>query len=180
MRISANRRAALLATLAALAATTSPAAPAPQDAAAVAREIKSDVAKIVAGINAHDPDKATAFDAQNVVSIECGSAPAVGIDVDREGFRAGFAHDPDWKVSLIDETVDVAAGADMAIYRGTYHEDHGGGDVLMTHKTNFLAEFKRQGDGSWKMVWYSVSYMERAHPKPRPAAIPVMPRRSTY
>ena len=26
-------------------------------------------------------------------------------------------------------------------------------DVLMTRKTNFLAEFKRQSDGSWKIVW---------------------------
>ena len=35
----------------------------------------------------------------------------------------------------------------------------------MTHKTNFLAEFKRQGDGSWKIVWYSVSNMEQSHSK---------------
>lgn len=97
--------------------------------------------------------------------MECGSPPTVGIDADREGFRAGFAHDPLWRVSLIDETIEVASSGDLAVYRGTYHEDNGHEGVLMTHKTNFIAEFKRQPDESWKIVWYSVSNMEKAHPK---------------
>ena len=37
--------------------------------------------------------------------------------------------------------------------------------VPMTHKTNFIAEFKRQSDGPWRIVWYSVSNMEQSHPK---------------
>ena len=53
----------------------------------------------------------------------------------------------------------------MIVYRGTYNEDNGSDGVLMTHKTNFIAEFKRQADGSWRIVWYSVSNMERSHPK---------------
>lgn len=77
----------------------------------------------------------------------------------------GFARDPDWRVSLIDETVDVASSGDLAVYRGAYNEDNGRAGVLMTHKTNFIAEFKRQRDGSWKIAWYSVSNMEKAHPK---------------
>jgi hypothetical protein len=83
----------------------------------------------------------------------------------REGFRLGFQHDALWKVSLIDEAVDVAGGGDLAVYRGTYNEDNGHDGVLMTHRTNFIAEFKRQSDGSWRIVWYSVSNMERSHPK---------------
>ena len=54
---------------------------------------------------------------------------------------------------------------DMAIYRGAYHEENGRAGVLMTHKTNFIAEFNRQSDRSWKMVWYSVTNMEQSHPK---------------
>ncbi len=77
----------------------------------------------------------------------------------------GVAHDPLWRVSLIDETVDVASSGDLAIYRGTYHEDNGDGGVLMTHKTNFIAEFKHQRDGSWRIAWYSVSNMEKPHRK---------------
>jgi hypothetical protein len=85
--------------------------------------------------------------------------------MDRGGFKMGFARDPDWKVSLIDETVDVAGNGDLAVYRGTYNEDNGHAGVLTTHKTNFIAEFKRQSDGSFKMVWYIVANMEPSHRK---------------
>jgi ketosteroid isomerase-like protein len=122
-------------------------------------------ARNVAGLNAHDPVKTTAYDAPNVISMECGSPSTVGVEADREGFKTGFAHDPLWKVSLIDETVDVASSGDLAVYRGTYHEDNSRAGVLTTDKTNFLAESKHQSDGSWKIVWYSVSNMEKSHPK---------------
>jgi ketosteroid isomerase-like protein len=135
------------------------------DQSAITRTIKTAVAQVVAGINAHDPSKATAYDAPDVISMECGSPSTVGIEADREGFRQGFQHDPLWKVSLIDEVVDVADSGDLAVYRGTYNEDNGSNGVLMTHRTNFIAEFKRQSDGSWRIVWYSVSNMERSHPK---------------
>ncbi len=148
----------------ALGATGSSTAVASPDPA-IADTIKRDVAQLVAGLNAHDAVKTTAFDSEDVVSMECGSPSTVGLEADREGFRTGFAHDPRWNVSLIGETVDVAGSGDMAVYRGTYNEENSSAGVLMTHKTNFIAEFKRQRDGSWKIVWYSVSNMERSHPK---------------
>lgn len=135
------------------------------DQLAISGTIKAAVAQVVAGINAHDPIKATAYDAPDIISMECGSPSTIGIEADREGFRQGFQHDPLWKVSLIGETVDVAASGDLAVYRGTYNEDNGSDGVLMTHRTNFIAEFKRQSHGSWRIVWYSVSNMERSHPK---------------
>jgi ketosteroid isomerase-like protein len=135
------------------------------DTTAIAETIKMDVAQLVAGINAHDAVKATAYDAPNIISMECGRPSTIGVEADREGFSMGFAHNPDWKVSLIDESVDVASGGDMAVYRGTYNEDSSKAGVPMTHKTNFIAEFKRQSDGQWRIVWYSVSNMERSHPK---------------
>ncbi len=135
------------------------------DTAAIAQTIKADVAQVVAGINAHDAVKTTAYDAPDVISMECDSPSIVGVEADREGFKAGFAHDPLWRVALIDETVDVAGSGDLAVYRGIYHEDNSRNGVLMTHKTNFLAEFKRQSDGSWKIAWYSVSHLEKSHPK---------------
>lgn len=135
------------------------------DQTVIAETIKADVAQLVAGINAHDAVKATAYDAPNIISMECGKSSTIGVEADREGFNQGFAHNPDWKVSLIDETVDVASSGDLAIYRGTYNEDSSSEGVPMTHKTNFIAEFRRQSDGSWRMVWYSVSKMERSHPK---------------
>ena len=141
------------------------AAAATVDRATVAKTIKADVARLVAALNAHDAFKTTAYDAPDIVSMECGSPSTIGLEADREGFKAGFAHDPLWKVGLIDETVDVASSGDLAVYRGTYNEDNSRAGVLVTHKTNFIAEFKRQDDGTWKIVWYSVSNMEKSHPK---------------
>lgn len=165
MGISAIWRASLLLLIFAVAGTGSSAAAESVDTSVIAKTIKTYVAQLVAGINAHDAVKATAFDAPNIISMQCGSPSAIGIEADREGFKQGFAHDPEWKVNLIDETVDVASSGDLAVYRGIYNEDNSRAGVLMTHKTNFIAEFKRQSDGPWKMVWYSVSNMERSHPK---------------
>ena len=137
----------------------------PANTETIAKTIKADVAQLVAGLNAHDVAKTTAFDAPDIVSIECGSPSTIGIEADKEGFKTGFDRDPLWRVNLIDETVDVSRSGDLAVYRGTYNEDNSRAGVVMTHKTNFLAEFKRQNDGSWKIVWYSVSHMEPSHPK---------------
>jgi ketosteroid isomerase-like protein len=165
MHLYARWRPALLLVAFTVARTASSAAVSPVDTAAVAKLIKRNVAQLVAGLNAHDADKTTAFDADKIVSMECGSPPSTGIEADREGFKMGFARDPDWRVSLIDETVDVANSGDLAVYRGIYNEDNGRAGVLTTHKTNFIAEFKRQSDGSFKMVWYIVANMEPSHRK---------------
>ncbi len=165
MYLSIHWKPVLLLLALALVGTAPLTAAMPADQTAIARTIKADVAQVVAGLNAHDPARVTAYDTPNVISMECGSPSSVGIDADREGFKAGFAHDPLWKVSLISETVDVASSGDLAVYRGIYNEENGRAGVPMTHKTNFLAEFKRQSDRSWKIVWYSVSNMEKSHPK---------------
>ena len=166
MRLSACWKWSLiLLGFAAAAGTASPKASASVDTPSIAKTIKADVAQLVAGLNAHDVARTTAYDAPNVISMECGSPSTIGVEADREGFKTGFAHDPAWRVSLIDETVDVASSGDLAVYRGTYNEDNSRAGVLMTHKTNFIAEFKRQSDGSWRIVWYSVSNTEQSHPK---------------
>ncbi|MGH9746599.1 MAG: YybH family protein [Candidatus Acidiferrales bacterium] len=165
MNFSAYWKPSLLLLAFAAAGNASSTTPVTVDTAVIAETIKTDVAQIVAGLNAHDVARTTAYDAPNIVSMECGSPSTVGDEADRQGFSMGFASDPTWKVKLIDETVDVASGGDMAIYRGTYHEDHGRAGVLMTHRTNFIAEFKRQSDRSWRLVWYSVSNMEESRPK---------------
>ena len=131
----------------------------------ITETIKRDVAQVVAGINAHDPERATAYDAPDVISMECGRPSTVGIDADREGFKMGFAYQPYWKVRLIDEVVEVARSGDLAVYRGSYHEDNRKGDIQLTHKVNFIAEFRRHSDGVWRIAWYIVSEMEKSHPK---------------
>ena len=153
----------LLAFVAGLASSAAAAARA--DTAAIAKTIKEDVAQLIAGLDAHDAVKTTAYDAPDVVSMECGRPSTLGVEADRKGFEMGFARNPLWKVRLINETVDVANSGDMAVYRGTYHEDSSRAGVLMTHEMNFLAEFKLQSDRSWKIAWYIVSSTEQSHPK---------------
>ena len=164
MNISADWKQRLFLVAFALAEIGSAAGAELVDRNAIAETIKGDVAQFVAGLNAHDADRVTAYDAPHIISTECGSTSTVGVEADREGFRSGFAHDPDWRVRLIEDTVAVAASGDFAVYRGIYSEDNGRAGVLMTHKTNFIAEFKRQNDGAWKIARYSVSNMERSHP----------------
>ena len=165
MNLSAYWRPSLCLIAFTLAGTESSATASSVDTTAIAETIKRDVAQLVVGINAHNPVKATAYDAPNIVSMECGSPSTIGVEADRDGFKQGFAHDAAWKVSLIEETADVASSGDLAVYRGIYNEDNSSAGLPTTHKTNFIAEFKRQSDGQWKIVWYSVSNMEQSHPK---------------
>jgi hypothetical protein len=127
-------RRSLTATVCMLALSSSiSAAPSKADIAAM---IKADVAEIVAGINAHDPDRTTKFDAADVIGIEAFNAPIIG------------------------------AKADTAVYRSTYHEDSTAADgTPMTHKVSFLAGFKHDADGAWRVHWYVVCAQERSHKK---------------
>jgi ketosteroid isomerase-like protein len=162
----ANKTLAALGALAlTLLASACATAPATIDRAAIAETIKSDVAEIVSGINAHDVDRATQFDAPDRVSMESMREPSIGADADREGLAMVFKYAPSWHLELIDETVDVAGSGDMAVYRSTYNENSVDHDVPMTHKVNYIAEFVRQADASWKITSSVVCAQQRSHPQ---------------
>jgi ketosteroid isomerase-like protein len=145
--------------LALMACSSGPALAAPQESqAAIASKIKAEVAEIVAGINTKDIDKATKYDAPDFVSIESGREPSVGAKADHDGLAMAFKNSPDWHLSLIDESVDVAKAGDMAIYRGTYAEDSKHDGVPYTHKGDYVAGFKRDADGKWRVHWSVVSW----------------------
>ena len=137
----------------------------PANRAAIAEDIRRDVAEIVAGINAHDVDRATRFDAPDIVSMEGGRPPSTGIASEREGLAAAFKYAPSWRLELIDEVVDVAESGEMAVYRSTYDETSVDDGVTMTHKVNFIAGFARQDDGPWQVAWSVVAQQERSHPQ---------------
>lgn len=125
---------------------------------AIASRIKADVAEIIAGINTKDIAKATKFDAADLVSMESGREPSVGAKADRDGLSMAFNYAPNWHLRLIDETVDVAKAGDMAIYRGTYAEDSMRDGVPYTHKGDYVAGFRRDPDGKWRVHWSVVSW----------------------
>jgi ketosteroid isomerase-like protein len=128
----------------------------------IAAKIKADVAEIVAGINSKDIAKATKFDAPDLVSMESGREPSIGAKADHDGLSMAFKYSPSWHLRLVDEAVDVSAGGDMAIYRGTYDEDSARDGVPYTHRGNYVAEFRRDPDGMWRVhssviAWQSAS-----------------------
>ena len=140
------------------------AAPSPPDEhAAIARTIKADVAQFIAGLNAHDVHRATAFDAVDIVSMECGRPASTTLAEEQSGLGQAFAHNPDWHVRLIDETVDVAKAGDMAIYRSTYYQDSSKSGQPTTQVVSFVAGFTHQDDGSWKVAWSIVAPTEAMH-----------------
>lgn len=153
--------AAWLALLAGLEWTANAAA----DRDTVSATIKAQVRDIVAGINMHNAAQATMHDAPNIIAIESGQPNTVGVAADLAGFRQALAAAPTWRVSLIEENVDVPASGDMAVYRSVYNEDSAHNDVPFTHRVNFISGWSRHEHGTWMMDWYAVSEMERSHKK---------------
>jgi ketosteroid isomerase-like protein len=131
--------------------------------AAIASQIKADVAEIVAGINAKDIDRATKFDSPDLVSMESMRSPSIGANADRDGLSIAFKYAPSWHLSLIDESVDVAKAGDMAVYRSTYNEVSLRDGVPYTHKGNYIAGFRRDPDGMWRVHWSVVCWQSPSH-----------------
>ncbi|HYM36444.1 MAG TPA: DUF4440 domain-containing protein [Steroidobacteraceae bacterium] len=129
----------------------------------VADAVKACVAKGVAGINAHDPIKATACEANDTISMESGRPASVGRDNYITGLKMAFEHEPTWRLRLIEETVDVPKSEDLAIYRSTYWQDSTISGAPATQKVNYIAFFRKQADGSWKIAWSVVSNIEKPH-----------------
>lgn len=128
-------------------------------------EIRSEVAEIVTGINTKNIDQATKYDAPDLVSMESGRPPSIGAKDDHDGLLMTFKYSPSWHLTLIDETVDVAKAGDMAIYRGTYAEDSLHDNVPFTHTGNYIAGFKLDPDGVWRVHWSVVAWQSPSHKK---------------
>ncbi len=141
----------------------SPATAAPSPKAAIEARIKREVAEIVAGINAKDADQATKYDAADLISMESGRPPSVGVKADREGLSMTFHQD--WRLSLIEEAVDVSKAGDLAIYRSTYDEDSLHDGVPFTHTGNYVAGLRPDPDGVWRIHWSIISWQSPSHKK---------------
>jgi ketosteroid isomerase-like protein len=127
--------------------------------------IKAQVRDMVTGINTHNAAQATMYDAPNVIVIQSGQPNMVGAAADLADFKRGFAAAPTWRVSLAEETVDVPASADMAVYRSVYNQDSKHDNVPFTQKVNFISGWSRHESGTWMMDWYAISEMEKSHKK---------------
>jgi ketosteroid isomerase-like protein len=133
--------------------------------ATISDTIKANVRDIAAGVNAHNAVQATMHDAPNIVVIENGQQNTTGVAADLAGFKQGFAAAPTWRVSLVEETVDVPQSGDMAVYRSVYNEESLHDNVPFTDRVNFISGWSRHENGAWMMDWYAVSQMEKSHKK---------------
>jgi ketosteroid isomerase-like protein len=129
----------------------------------IEKTIEAQVAEMIAGINTKHAELATKYDAPDLIFMESNSPPILGPAADREGFVETFARSPSWHITKIDETVDVSKAGDMAIYRSTYDENSLDNGVPMTHRVNYIAGFKPDPNGVWRVHWAVVSPQSRSH-----------------
>ena len=138
-----------------------PAAPAKPavDTGKIADAVKADVAQNVADFNAHDATKVASHDAADVIQMAHGQPNTVGLTADLASNQKGFAADPASHVTANTQGVDVAASGDMAVYRSTYvfNATDPKTKKPVTENGNYLAGYKLQPDGSWKIEWSIVS-----------------------
>ncbi|MEO8927363.1 MAG: DUF4440 domain-containing protein [Caulobacteraceae bacterium] len=138
------------------------------DAGKIGDAVKADEAQLITDFNARDATKTTSHDAPDVVLMFHGAPNVVGQAADLAQAQKDFPADPKAHVTTANEVVDVAASGDMAVYRSTYVFN---GTDPKTKKAvsetgNYLAGYKKQADGSWKIAWQVVS-----DTKPAPAAM---------
>lgn len=127
-------------------------APAAVDHAAVAAEVKAAIRTQIDAYAARDPQKAISIASPDMLGMFHGEANNVGRDAVLAQIKAQMA-DPAVKLEASDETVDVAASGDMAVYRAVYRftftNPATGQPAVETG--NWVAVFNRQADGSMKL-----------------------------
>ena len=139
------------------------------DTAKIVDAVKADATQRYADVNAHDSAKVASHDAPDAVSMFHGRPNAVGPDAIAASFKASLANSPDLHVDASNQTVDVAASGDLAVFHATTVATFTDPKTKkpVTTTSNSLAGYKPQADGSWKIEWSVVSDVG-----PPPAAAP--------
>jgi ketosteroid isomerase-like protein len=157
-----------LAAVASLAACNKPEAAKPAaDTGKISDAVKADVAQLVSDANAQDATKVTSHNAPDVVRMFHGQPNTVGAAANADGAKKAMATpDPAYKVTIADPVVDVAASGDMAVYRSTYVATFTDPKTKKpgTETGNYVAGYKLQPDGSWKIEWSVASDSPAAAP----------------
>lgn len=143
------------------------------DPAKIAEAVKADAEASVADMNAHNADKAVSHDAPNIVGMFHG-VPNINSPAEDLASTKQQLADPVFKLALSNESVDVATGGDMAVYRANYTANMTDPKTKkpMTEVGNWVVVYKPQSDGSWKMALSVVSDLP---PAGAAAATPAAP-----
>jgi len=118
----------------------------------VAREVKAAIKTHVDAYAARDPAKAASILAPDLVVMFHGEANVVGLEKNTAALKAQMS-DPAIKLEVSDETVDVAASGDLAVYHATYRFTFTNPATKQpaTEVGNWVAVFKRQPNGAMKI-----------------------------
>jgi uncharacterized protein (TIGR02246 family) len=128
-----------------------PAAASSADANAVRQTIEQSNAKFVDAVKKSDTTTIAANYADDAIVMAPGTEAWRGRDAIRKGFGGMMTSMPAKEFSL--KTDDVALGGDLAVETGTYDmtvQPKGGKE--MKDKGKYIVVWKRQADGSWKIV----------------------------
>ena len=128
------------------------------DTGKIADTVKADVAAMVTAFNTHDADKAVSFDAPDYIGMMHGMPNVVGPAADLALTKQQIA-DPAAKLEVSDEDVSVAAAGDRAMFQSIYAYTYTDPATKKpkTEHGNWLAGFRKQADGSYKIKWSVVS-----------------------
>lgn len=132
--------------------------PVAPDIAKARDAVLADAHEILAAMNAHDPDRVVSHDEPGIIGMMAGGPNFTGREQDRAAARQQVA-DPAMKLAVSEETVDMAASADLAVYRSTYiytSTDPKTKKLGVEHG-NWLLGYRKQPDGSWKVAWTVIS-----------------------
>jgi uncharacterized protein (TIGR02246 family) len=132
-------------------AATETAAPAATDPAAVRAAIDAANKAGVESFNAGTPDGMLANYAEDAVVMMSGMKAMIGKAAITEGMKGMFTS-MDMK-NFSTTTADVMVSGDMAVETGTLIYDSGPkGGTLVSDTAKYLTVWKKQRDGSWKIV----------------------------
>jgi len=129
--------------------------------------VKADANQLVADLNARDAAKAVAHDGADIVNMQHGAANYVGVDADLATTKL-MVSDPNFKLAVSNESVDLAASGDLAVYHATYTYTFTSpaSKAAASETGNLLLGYKKQSDGKLKLSWTVLSDA----PAPAPVA----------
>ena len=119
----------------------------------VKQAIKADEDKWNKDFKAKNTEGLADHYADDAYFVAPGLAPADGTTAIRKIYATGST-DPAFEVHFSSDKIDVAGSADMAYARGKFTEkytDQKSAKVMMT-SGSYLAVYKKQDDGRWKVV----------------------------
>jgi uncharacterized protein (TIGR02246 family) len=123
------------------------------DSAAAAEAVKGTEEAMLQAVQARDAAKVASYYAADGVAFTPGDKPIEGNKAIEE-FYGRMVGDQAFALDFTNAKTDVSASGDLAYTRGTFRVTYTdpGSQQPVTQAGNYVTIFKKQTDGSWKIV----------------------------